>query len=70
MSHVQQKIWRGPCWKGTAPEGIREKLERSGSTASKTEQQASSLTSDPRSARRQLLVATFMLLGLALALRP
>ena len=42
---------------GTAPEGIREKLERSGSTASQTERQASSLTSDPRSARRQRLVA-------------
>ena len=59
---LNKKFGAAPVGQGTALEGIREKLERSGSTASKTERQASSLTSDRRSsdrrsARRQRLVA-------------
>ena len=37
---LNKRFGAAPGGKGTAPEGIREKLERSGSTASKTEQQA------------------------------
>ena len=48
---LNKRFGAAPGGKGTAPEGITEKLERSGSTASKTERQAQ------RSARRQRLVA-------------
>ena len=37
---LNKRFGAAPGGKGTAPEGIREKLERSGSTASKTERQA------------------------------